>query len=66
MLKQILWAKSGNLSSPAPPFLAGSVPWIIQSSPSPESEWPEWQDRRLDALIRLDNGLRLPIQELKI
>jgi hypothetical protein len=46
--------------------MAGSVPWITQSSPSPESEWPELQDRMIDALIRLDNALRQPIQEMKI
>jgi hypothetical protein len=33
---------------------------------SPESEWPEIQDRMIDALIRLDEALRKPIQELKI
>jgi hypothetical protein len=33
---------------------------------SPESEWPEIQDRMIDALIRLDDALRQPIQELKI
>lgn len=33
---------------------------------SPESEWPEMQDRMIDALIRLDAALRKPIQELAI
>jgi len=36
------------------------------SSQSPESEWPEIQDRMIDALIRLDDALRQPIQELKM
>jgi hypothetical protein len=36
------------------------------SSQSPESEWPEIQDRMIDALIRLDTAMRQPIQELKI
>lgn len=36
------------------------------SSQSLESEWPEIQDRMIDALIRLDDALRQPIQELKI
>jgi hypothetical protein len=36
------------------------------SSQSPESEWPQIQDRMIDALIRLDDALRQPIQELKI
>ena len=31
---------------------------------SPESEWPEMQDRMIDALIRLESALRAPIQEL--
>lgn len=31
-----------------------------------ESDWPELQDRMIDALIRLDSALRKPIQELKI
>jgi hypothetical protein len=33
---------------------------------SPESEWPDLQDRMIDALIRLDAALRKPIQELAI
>jgi hypothetical protein len=33
---------------------------------SPESDWPELQDRMIDALIRLDVAIRKPIQELKI
>lgn len=33
---------------------------------SPESEWPEMQDRMIDALIRLEGALKKPIQELKI
>jgi hypothetical protein len=33
---------------------------------SPESEWPDLQDRMIDALIRLDDALRKPIQELEI
>ena len=33
---------------------------------SPESEWPEMQDRMIDALIRLEAALKKPIQELKV
>jgi hypothetical protein len=33
---------------------------------SPESEWPEMQDRLIDALIRLEAALRKPIQGLNI
>lgn len=33
---------------------------------SPESEWPEMQDRMIDALIRLEGALRKPIQDLKL
>ena len=36
------------------------------SSQSAESEWPDIQDRMIDALIRLDDALRQPIQELNI
>jgi hypothetical protein len=32
----------------------------------PESEWPEMQDRMIDALIRLDGALRKPVQELSV
>ena len=32
---------------------------------SPESDWPEMQDRLIDALIRLEKALKQPIQELK-
>ena len=31
---------------------------------SPETEWPDMQDRLLDALIRLEAALRQPIQDL--
>jgi len=33
---------------------------------SPESEWPDLQDRMIDALVRLDAALRKPIQELNV
>lgn len=33
---------------------------------SPEAQWPEMQDRLLDALIRLEASLRKPIQNLTI
>jgi Domain of unknown function (DUF4268) len=33
---------------------------------SPESEWPEIQDRIINALIRLETALRKPIQEINI
>ncbi len=33
---------------------------------SPESEWPEMQNRIIDTLIRLDGALRKPVQDLKI
>lgn len=33
---------------------------------SPESEWPEIQDRMIDALIRLEAALKQPIQDLKL
>lgn len=33
---------------------------------SPESEWPEIQDRLIDGMIRLEAALRKPIQELKL
>jgi hypothetical protein len=33
---------------------------------SPESEWPEIQDRMIDALIRLERALKQPIQDLKL
>jgi hypothetical protein len=33
---------------------------------SPELEWPEMQDRLIDALIRLEAALKKPIQELKL
>ena len=33
---------------------------------SPESEWPEMQDRMITALIRLEGALKKPIQELKL
>jgi len=33
---------------------------------SPEPEWPEMQDRMIDALIRLEKALRRPIQELSV
>jgi len=33
---------------------------------SPESEWPEMQDRMIDALIRLERALKQPIQDLKL
>lgn len=33
---------------------------------SPESEWPEMQERIIDALIRLEAALKKPIQELKL
>jgi hypothetical protein len=32
---------------------------------SPESEWPEMQDRIINALTRLETALKKPIQELK-
>lgn len=32
---------------------------------SPESEWPEMQDRMIDALVRFEGAFRRPIQELK-
>lgn len=32
---------------------------------SPESEWPEIQDRMIESLIRLESALKKPIQELK-
>lgn len=32
---------------------------------SPESEWPEMQDRMIDALMRLEGALKKPIQELR-
>lgn len=33
---------------------------------SPESEWPEMQDRILDTLLQLEAALKRPIQELKL
>ena len=33
-------------------------------SKTPESEWPALQDKMIDALIRLDAALRVPIQAL--
>jgi hypothetical protein len=33
---------------------------------SPEADWPELQDRMIDALIRLDAALRKPVQELNV
>jgi hypothetical protein len=33
---------------------------------SPESEWPEMQDRIINALIQLEAALKKPIQELKL
>lgn len=33
---------------------------------SPESEWPEMQDRMIEALVRLEAALKKPIQELKL
>ena len=33
---------------------------------SPESEWPEMQDRMIDTLIRLEKALRKPVQELNV
>lgn len=33
---------------------------------APESEWPEMQDRMIDALIRLEAALKQPIQDLKL
>lgn len=33
---------------------------------SPEAEWPEMQDRMIDALIRLEKALRKPVQELNV
>jgi hypothetical protein len=33
---------------------------------APESDWPELHERMIDALIRLDDALRKPIQELDI
>lgn len=33
---------------------------------SPESEWPEMQNRIIDELIRLEGALRKPIQDLKL
>ena len=32
---------------------------------SPELEWPEMQDRMIEALVRLDGALKKPIQDLK-
>lgn len=32
---------------------------------SPEPEWPDMQDRMIDALIRLEGALKKPIQDLK-
>ncbi|MCX6865156.1 MAG: DUF4268 domain-containing protein [Verrucomicrobia bacterium] len=31
-----------------------------------ESEWPEMQDRMIDALVRMEAALRKPIQELNV
>lgn len=33
---------------------------------SAEADWPEMQDKMIDALIRLESALRTPIQELKL
>ena len=33
---------------------------------SPESDWPEMQNRIIDALVRLDGALRKPVQDLKL
>lgn len=33
---------------------------------TPESEWPDLQDRLIDALIRLEAALKKPIQELRL
>jgi hypothetical protein len=33
---------------------------------SPESDWPEMQDRMIDAMIRLERALKQPIQDLKL
>lgn len=33
---------------------------------SPESEWPDMQNRIIDTLIRLDGALRKPVQDLKL
>lgn len=33
---------------------------------SPEAEWPEMQDRMIDALIRLEAALKKPIQDLNL
>lgn len=33
---------------------------------SPESEWPQMEERMIDALIRMDAALRKPIQELSL
>ena len=33
---------------------------------SPEADWPEIQDRMLDALVRLEGALKKPIQDLKL
>jgi hypothetical protein len=33
---------------------------------SPESQWPEIQDRMIDALIRLEKALKKPVQELNL
>ncbi|MEI6655763.1 MAG: DUF4268 domain-containing protein [Verrucomicrobiota bacterium] len=33
---------------------------------SPEADWPDMQDRMIEALIRLENALRKPVQELNV
>jgi hypothetical protein len=33
---------------------------------TPEADWPDLQDRMIDALIRLDGALRKPVQELSV
>lgn len=33
---------------------------------SPESEWPDMQERMIDAMIRLERALKRPIQDLKV
>jgi len=33
---------------------------------SPETEWPEIQDRMIDALIRLEGALKKPVQDLQV
>lgn len=33
---------------------------------SPDSEWPDLQDRLIDYLVRLEHALKTPIQELKL